>query len=83
MPYIVEDRRKKLASSWRSPSNAGELNYVITQAVLNYLDQYDDGKSYARYNEVIGVLECAKQELYRRRIAPYEDYKKDLNGDVY
>lgn len=83
MPYISEDRRKKLAPPWRGPSNAGELNYTITQAVLDYLDHHDDEKSYAYYNEVIGVLECVKQELYRRRIIPYENYKKYLNGDVF
>ena len=32
---------------------------------------------------LIGVLECAKLELYRRVAAPYEDDKIDENGDVY
>ncbi len=32
---------------------------------------------------VIGVLECAKLELYARVVRPYEDVKKMLNGDVY
>jgi len=31
----------------------------------------------------VGVLECAKMELYRRVAAPYEDKKKEENGDVY
>jgi len=58
----------------------GTLNYIITRLVVWYL-----GKSpnYERYNAVIGVLECAKQELYRRQIAPYEDEKCEENGDVY
>jgi hypothetical protein len=32
---------------------------------------------------LVGVLECAKQELYRRILIPYEDAKIELNGDVY
>ena len=39
--------------------------------------------NYALYNAVIGVLECAKMELYRRQISPYEDRKIAENGDVY
>jgi len=31
----------------------------------------------------MGVLECIKQEFYRRAVAPYEDKKKEENGDVY
>jgi len=32
---------------------------------------------------VIGVLESVKMELYRRKIADYEDEKCEENGDVY
>ena len=38
---------------------------------------------YAHLNEAIGVLECAKLELYRRVAAPYEDGKRAETGDVY
>jgi hypothetical protein len=41
------------------------------------------GKNYKHINEIIGVLECAKQEFYRRVAAPYEDTKIQENGDVY
>ena len=53
----------------------GELNYAISTLV----DQYITNRCglYGAINEVIGVLECAKLELYRRIAAPYED------GDVY
>lgn len=33
--------------------------------------------------EIIGVLRCASNELYRRKIALYEDKKIQDNGDVY
>ena len=38
---------------------------------------------YSKINALIGVLECAKLELYRRVAAPYENDKIDENGDVY
>lgn len=58
----------------------GKLNYVITKLCLDYLP---DAPRYVDYNEVIGVLECAKLELYRRAVAPYEDKKCVENGEVY
>jgi len=39
--------------------------------------------NYADYNEVIGVLECVKQELYRKVISKYEDKKEKENGTVW
>ena len=61
----------------------GTLNYIITR-LCDYWTKDIDGKAnYERYNAVIGVLECVKQELYRRQIAPYEDEKCEENGDVY
>jgi len=79
MPYIKYDR-DGLASGFIDPDNAGELNFVITSTLLRYLGH---GADYAAFNEVIGVLECAKLEMYRRMIAPYEDKKIEENGDVY
>jgi len=38
---------------------------------------------YKRYNKAMGVLECIKQEFYRRVISKYEDQKIEENGDVY
>lgn len=80
MPYIKrEDRVDIMYGTF--PANAGQLNYKITQEVWEYVR--DHGKSYTTYNDVIGVLECAKLELYRRMIGPYEDRKCQENGDVY
>ena len=58
----------------------GTLNYIITRMVVWYLGK---NPNYERYNAAIGVLECAKQELYRRQVSPYEDKKCEENGDVY
>ena len=54
---------------------------MISSLIDEYLHEY--GKNYTNINEVIGVLECAKLELYRRVAAPYEDEKIEQNGDVY
>jgi hypothetical protein len=81
MPYIKRVRRIELDSPVRdTPKSPGELNYVITKLILGYIGNLE---SYVVYNDVIGVLECIKQELYRRKIAYYEDKKKEENGDVY
>lgn len=78
MPYIPEEDR---AASLVGQESAGELNYAITQICGWYLDKH--GLNYRNINEVIGVLECAKLEMYRRIAAPYEDTKIATNGDVY
>jgi hypothetical protein len=58
---------------------SGELNYVITRLLLDRASQ----PNYERLNSLMGVLECAKQEFYRRAVAPYENIKIKENGDVY
>jgi hypothetical protein len=83
MPYINKDRRIALdgeggGAMFTSP---GELNYVLSQEIQNYL--LPKGVSYTRLNDVIGVLECLKLEIYRRMAAPYEDIKIKENGDVF
>lgn len=82
MPYIDPEARRRLLDAGGQPQTAGELNYVITRAV----DQFLQAQGHLRYdnlNTSVGVLECAKLELYRRLAAPYEDRKCDENGDVY
>lgn len=63
--------------SW-SITSEGDLNYAITRLCLAEVPE-----TYADYNALIGVLECAKQEFYRRAVATYEDEKLIENGDVY
>ena len=81
MPYITADARTRIEGG-TEPVTPGELNYAITRLVDDYLIQ-KGGIRYAHVNEVIGVLECAKLELYRRIAAPYEDQKLSETGDVY
>jgi len=82
MPYIIQEHRKKLdyRESYE-PDTAGELNYCLTKYCLAYIKL--KGKSYQSINDVVGALEGAKLEFYRRFAAPYEDEKIKENGDVY
>jgi len=82
MPYIDQEQRKELDRWLESivlfDLPPGELNYVITKLLLK-----TKPKSYRDYNQLVGVLECIKLELYRRVVAPYEDRKREENGEVY
>ena len=57
----------------------GHINYVVS-LLLNKV--YGDAPRYSEHNEVVGVLECIKQEFYRRNTAPYEDIKIAEQGDL-
>ena len=80
-PYIDRKERTHLDEG-ATPVRAGQLNYAITRMVWKYLGE-GRSLSYSAINEVIGVLEAVKLELYRRVAAGYEDTKKADNGDVY
>lgn len=88
MPYIKEDRRADLKTALDAllevldSTSAGELNYVVTRIMIDHL-KFEKALGYEKVNTLIGVLECAKLELYRRVIIPYEDRKIADNGDVY
>ena len=92
MPYIkLEDRfkydkileeLKEILLNLPPEKLAGELNYLMT-SIAHIATVGDSTKTnYRRFNEVMGVLESCKQELYRRQIIPYEDKKILENGDV-
>ncbi len=88
MPYISKELRlvvdkkiKDLAESVKEcgkDNRAGVLNYSISMLLK---DLY--ALKYSEVNEAVGMLECAKQEYYRRVAGPYEDKKIKENGDVY
>jgi len=82
MPYVTKRDRPRLDDGGDADT-PGELNYIITKKVDSYLTR--KGVNYANLNEIIGVLECAKLEFYRRIVANYEDSKIENieNGDVY
>lgn len=87
MPYIPVEDREKL-DHWIDnvlfhlssiSKKEGAINYIFTR-ILD--DVYGKG-GYSAYNAVAGILGCVDKEFYRRKVAPYEDIKKQENGDVY
>lgn len=82
MPYINDAAREVVEpQSLRAAETPGELNYQITRLAWRYANTH--GQSYMMFNAIIGVLECAKLEFYRRICGPYETNKQGENGDVY
>ena len=89
MPYITRKNRNEIEpvlnplleqikqGKFDSP---GEINYMLTRIIKTVLL---DRPNYCGFNEMIGVLDCAKLELYRRMVAKYEDKKIQENGDIY
>jgi len=87
MPYIKKEERKKWETIIKEIEDKaknipveeidGELNYLITSILLRVYPP-----KYFNYNRLMGLLECVKQEFYRRHISPYEDKKIKDNGDV-
>lgn len=87
MPYIRQEERGpwicrmlELGFKLSEGPAPGVLNFVLTHLLKQWLGATPN---YERLNAAIGVLECAKLELYRRVAAPYEDRKREENGDVY
>jgi len=82
MPYIKQFDREQLHNPdcIREPVNSGELNFLITLLIKDY---YNCKPCYQSINDIVGALEGAKLEFYRRVAAPYEDTKIKENGDVY
>lgn len=82
MPYILKEHRPLLDAHLKEIKvlNVGELNYCITKLCNQFLN---GELSYSTGNDVIGVLECAKLEFYRRVMGNFEDKKAKSNGDVY
>jgi hypothetical protein len=82
MPYIKDADRNRLHKyeGWLMPETAGDMNYLFTVIAHNYWNR--NGQNYQAFNDIIGALEGAKLELYRRKVAPYEDVKIKENGDI-
>ena len=88
MPYIKKEERQELDKLLQplidflktkgTEEVDGQINYTFTRILANLYKP-----RYFNYNRAMGVLECIKQEFYRRVVAPYEDKKKEENGDVY
>jgi hypothetical protein len=84
MPYIKLMKRVPMEVHLNGLAthltNGGDMNYCFSMLCKHFIETF--GESYANYSTCISSLECAKLELYRRKIAPYEDQKIEENGDI-
>jgi len=85
MPYIKQEDRNKFKDlemelGFETPKTAGELQYVIAVMIKAFMSE-SEGR-YQDMNNVMGALNGANLEFYRRTVAPYEDLCIALNGDV-
>lgn len=88
MPYIEQKEREKydrfidniVAFLMEIPEEDrdGHINYIVTKILKKVYQPL----KYKRINRAMGVLECIKQEYYRRVAEPYETIKQQENGDV-
>ena len=83
MPYLPDQRKADLAGGLVPTLTGGDLNYILTQACVECLPVDPDRYTYELLNTIMGALESAKQEFYRRVVVPYENKKRRENGDVY
>ena len=89
MPYIKAEE-KEMVQVVRAPQTVGQLNYLLTSLCLLYIRTRNalpelGGEaliSYGAINDVVGALECAKMEFYRRQAVDYENKKAIDNGDL-
>lgn len=95
MPYIKKEDREFIKQDQENPitsatrpslipsecTTAGDLNYAITELIKGYMESRK--LNYQTINDIVGALEGAKLEFYRRIAIPYENKKIKENGDVY
>lgn len=80
MPYLKFNEKEQLLDH-PYPTRPGELNFLITDLCLRYWTK--SPQNYQALNDIMGALEGAKQEFYRRKAVPYEEIKIRENGDCY
>jgi hypothetical protein len=83
MPYIDEKDRPAMDDIvnhmlFSGVKADGKLNYVLFKLCRKLVVP----ESYNSYKNFIGELNMCAMEIYRRFVAPYEDVKKEKNGDV-
>lgn len=87
MPYIKKSKRDNLyphvenliSALKQNAFNEGEVNYVISRIVKA---AFDSNPCYSEINKLMGAMESAKLEFYRRMAVPYEEEKIKENGDI-
>lgn len=85
MPYIEPERQERIALPY--VGSTGELTFAIdkiAEELLWKLSGYDWAKvRYEHLAAIDGALGLAQFEFRRRVVAPYEDAKREQNGDIF
>ncbi len=89
MPYIPQWQRRLVdgyidkiivnINKLDIPPRDGVVNYVFTRILKSI---YNQNPNYHTLNKALGVLNAVNQEFYRTIVGPYEETKKDENGDI-
>jgi hypothetical protein len=85
MPYIAPENRQDFEAIKETLEiypieSAGEIQYLIALIIKEFMK--GKPKRYATMNDVMGALNGANLEFYRRHVAPYEDECIERNGDI-
>lgn len=94
MPYVTQKVKDRIGleaalteltgeEEFNFPACPGELNYVLTCIIKQYIKSKRPTINYDLLNEVAGVLDLFHGEFVRRIVHPYEDKKIQENGDVW
>jgi len=90
VPYIKSDDRslytthldnilEELDAGPPEDELGGHVNFCISYLLVRL---FEKKSRYARINTLMGAIEAAKQEFYRFHVVPYEEKKREENGDV-
>lgn len=86
MPYIEALSRERLDPLLYplqvTIESRGDLTYCFTKLLLSQLPPRDQW-TYTLLSSLRATLHDASDEYYRRVMVPFENAKKDVNGDVY
>lgn len=83
MPYTKPEDREQYDAyeSCPVPETDGDLTYVLSRIVARFVHHH--GKSYSVLSDARDALTGCSREFERCVIAPYEQQKREANGDVW
>jgi hypothetical protein len=85
MSHIVKKRRDIIDVSPLKETvllNTDELSYAATLLAVNLLKRTSPESPMTRYQGVVGALESAKQEIFKKYIQPHELQARFENGEI-
>lgn len=82
MPYIPESRRALITALGKEDAaTVGELTYQLTATIRYYLARKK--LSFQTVAEITAALHQCQRDFDERIVEPYEEAKREGNGDVW